>query len=521
MSRKGNDNMFLSWDEISASQQKAKGHQGQDTVGSRAVSDAPSRVQKQNGNHRKAKQTDTQGRQVAYAKKVKVMPNVSEHDGRQQGDNKGQRQRDGRMQPQIDPYEAWYSAGNTQEYAAQGFINVADASMKAVDKGNDGKGSKKKRKDKGKRHHRGLKAVSIVMICMLVLASGAFAWWYTHLANELNDSNVITNELKSELKETQISGEPFYMLLLGTDGREGEESYRSDTIMLTRIDPTDKRVTIVSIPRDTMVEINGQRQKINAAYVIGGPAGAVKAVSTLCGVDISHYAEVAFGDMQNLVDAVGGVDLDVEQRIYDPDHFGKDMVLEPGEQHLDGEHAMFYARSRNFPDGDYARTRHQRQLVVALATEALQNTDATTIVPFVESLADMVTTDLSIPDIVSIANSLRGIDTETGIYTCTVPSTTDMLDGVSYVIADMDGLKAIMDNVDVGNDPDGPDTMDEGLTANIEDLQNQAQDGENGNGNVSIDSDYGYAANSGTNTSRGTNGKSKSIGNSNGNGNTN
>ena len=100
------------------------------------------------------------------------------------------------------------------------------------------------------------------------------------------------------------------MLLLGTDGRPGESSYRSDTIMLARVDPVSKKVTLVSIPRDTMVTINGKRQKINAAHAIGGAEGVTKAISTLCGVDISHYAEVARAQAEKvLTECQGRVDL--------------------------------------------------------------------------------------------------------------------------------------------------------------------------------------------------------------------
>ena len=86
----------------------------------------------------------------------------------------------------------------------------------------------------------------------------------------------------------------FYMLLLGTDGRTDDEVERTDSIILARIDAPEKKVTLISIPRDTKVEINGSIYKINAAYSLGGAEGAVEAVNKLCGVQISHYAQVSF-----------------------------------------------------------------------------------------------------------------------------------------------------------------------------------------------------------------------------------
>ena len=324
-----------------------------------------------------------------------------------------------------------------------------------------------------RKGHHSVRIIVILLLAMLGVLCGVAYAWYGNINSRFNNSEVISSGLKSELKQSDLTTEPFYMLLLGTDGRPGETSYRSDTIMLARIDPVSKKVTLVSIPRDTMVTINGKRQKINAAHSIGGAEGVTKAVSTLCGVDISHYAEVSFDGMQQLVDAVGGVDIDVEDDIYDPEHFG-DMRLSKGQQHLDGNYAMFYARSRHFVDGDYARTRHQRNLVKALATQILNNTDAATIVPLVNSIADMVTTDMSTADIVTLANVMRGMDTSDDIYTCTIPSVTEEVDGTSYVVADLPGLKSLMDKVDSGEDPDGPNTMSEGLSTSIQAVQNSS-----------------------------------------------
>lgn len=323
-----------------------------------------------------------------------------------------------------------------------------------------------------KRHH-GVRIVVILLVALLGVLCGVAYGWYGSITSRLNDSSVISSGLKSELKQSDLTTEPFYMLLLGTDGRPGETTYRSDTIMLARIDPVNKKMTLVSIPRDTMVTINGERQKINAAHSIGGAEGVTKAVSALCGVDISHYAEVSFDGMQQLVDAVGGVDIDVEDDVYDPEHFG-DMRLNKGYQHLDGNYAMFYARSRHFVDGDYARTRHQRNLVKALATQILNGTDATSIVPLVNSVADMVTTDMSTSDIITLANVMRGIDADSDIYTCTIPSVTEEADGVSYVVADLPGLKSLMDKVDSGEDPDGPNTMSEGLSTSVQAVQDSS-----------------------------------------------
>ena len=339
-----------------------------------------------------------------------------------------------------------------------------------------------------RRRHRTVKrGVLYAVIICLVGAVSAAGLWLSSVMSRLNDPSLITQGLLATLVDSDVTRDPFYMLLLGTDGRPGEDTYRSDTIILARIDPQQKQVTLISIPRDTMVEIDGYgTQKINAAHAYGGAEGVVKAVNDLCGVQISHYAEVSFESMQQLVDAVGGVEVNVPDRIDDPK--AGDEVIEPGLQTLNGAQALTFCRSRAFPDGDFTRMRHQRIFIAALARTVLDSTDAATIVPLVNGLADMVVTDLSVSDIVALANTMRGMDTDK-IWSANVPSTTAMIDGVSYVIADEDELAEMMERVNAGEDPRGPQTSDiTGESSTIGDLTaNTYEDFSNGT-DVAVDS---------------------------------
>ena len=338
-----------------------------------------------------------------------------------------------------------------------------------------------------RRRHRTLKrGVLYGVVVALVGVVAAAGVWITGVMSKLNDPSLITQGLLATLVDSDVTRDPFYMLLLGTDGRPGEDTYRSDTIILARIDPQQKQVTLISIPRDTKVEIEGYgTQKINAAHAFGGPEGVVKAVNELCGVQISHYAEVSFDGMKELVDAVGGVEVNVPDRIDDPK--AGDVVIEPGLQVLDGEAALTFCRSRAFADGDFTRMRHQRIFIAALAKKVLESTDATTIVPLVNSLSNMVVTDLSVSDIIALANTMRGMNTDE-IWSANVPSTTAMIDGISYVIADEDELAEMMERVNAGEDPQGPQTSDvTGESSTIADLTNNtAEDFSNG-ADVAVD----------------------------------
>ena len=286
-----------------------------------------------------------------------------------------------------------------------------------------------------KKRRRGF-ALRTLLIALVVLLAGsgvAVAAWVGNIQSRMNNSEVVTTELREALTERDAPNDPYYVLLLGTDGRPGETQYRSDTIILARIDPQQKVATLLSIPRDTMVTWKGSTMKINGVHTYDGAAGMVQIVSDLCHVEISHYAEVNFDGLSGITDALGGVTVDVDMDIKDTEHFDDVTELSKGEQVLNGAQALFYCRCRYFADGDYTRMRHQRT--------------------FVKSCADMVITDMSVTEIASLANEMRGMNTEDGIYTAFVPSVPQMVDGVSYVVADWDQLDEMMKIIDAGQDP--------------------------------------------------------------------
>ena len=307
---------------------------------------------------------------------------------------------------------------------------------------------KKDRRRKFRKHF--LRTFVIVLVLLVATAGVAGALWVKSLQDRMTGTIALDEELQSVLVDQAAPEEPFYMLLLGCDGRPGESAYRSDTIILVRVDPVNKTVTMLSIPRDTMVTYKGSTMKINAAHFYDGPAGSVAAVSELCGVPISHYAEVNFEDFAIIVDAVGGVEVDVDTTIDDPHLPG--IYIEPGLQTLSGEEAMAYCRSRYFADGDYSRMRHQRTFLTALMGKVL-SADPVTLVNLINSFADVVSTDMSLDQIVSLAYSMQGINIEEDVHTAHVPSYPAMVDEVSYVIAYDDQLAEMMEVIDSGGDP--------------------------------------------------------------------
>lgn len=303
------------------------------------------------------------------------------------------------------------------------------------------------------------KKVAIGVLCSLLVVligcGAAFAHFINKVDKELSSGKTTEEQeaIAGALTDRANSTDPFYMLLLGSDARANDASMgaRADTSIVARVDPKTNTVTLISIPRDTMIYIDGSGPyKFNAAYAFKGTAGAIQAASKLLNVPISHYAEVNFEDLVDLVDAVGGVEVDVPARINDPD--AGDVVIEKGVQTLDGEAALVFARSRAYADGDFTRTSNQRLLIEALLDKIL-SLPVDQMPGAIQNAAKCVTTDLSITEIISLAMEFVDDDGELTIYSAMVPSTTTMLDGVSYVVTDESGLKKMMEVVAQGGDP--------------------------------------------------------------------
>lgn len=354
--------------------------------------------------------------------------------------------------------------GHRKKPIQEGHRPSTGASSRIYSRENVGRYSERARqRRRGRMIKRGVLGGLLAVLLVGVVGVGA---WFTRVVDNLGGNGLIDGGIRAILSDSDVAREPFYVLLLGTDGRPGEEVYRSDSIILARIDPTEKKASLISIPRDTMVVYNGEAMKINATHAVNGPQGVVEAVNDLCfngEQKISHYAEINFEGMEDLIDAVGGIDLEATEEVDDPEHL--DIKIEKGFQHMDGATALTYARCRyTYADGDFTRMRHQRQVLSALAKKILNDLDPATIMGTVEELSKVVITTLGVQDIVSVANAMRGMDVENDMYVANVPSYADEttnVNGVSYVFVYEDKLAEMMQRLDAGENPEGPQTMGE------------------------------------------------------------
>ena len=354
--------------------------------------------------------------------------------------------------------------GPSATTGAAAFSRAAYASDNPYSRDGDARNYAEIRKRR-RRRSIAKRCLAAVLAVVLVGAGGAFAY-VMYLQSNMNDG--MTPELLSVL-ERAPAGDPFYMVLMGTDASTERmtsddfvgDSFRTDSLMLARIDPRDKKVAIVSLMRDTQVDMGEYgKQKINAAHAIGGAAYTVEVVSDLAGVPVSHYAEINFDGFREVVDALGGIDVDVAVEIDDPEAGG---YVPAGRHTLDGEEALILCRSRNtfeeYGSGDSYRAANQR-LVVSAILEKLLQSDAPTMLGTVQALTQYVTTDMSVGEILTLANSMRGIDMASGFYTAMNPTTSAYVDDIWWEMMDTAAWRTMMKRIDQGLPPLAEDAID-------------------------------------------------------------
>ncbi|CUS16813.1 LCP family protein [Lactobacillus delbrueckii] len=248
----------------------------------------------------------------------------------------------------------------------------------------------------------------VTFAVMIAATWGAHAYFSLHSAlvsmNGNNGSTATSARIAAK--------KPISILVLGVDqGIEGRnDKGNSDTIILVTVNPTTKKATMTSIPRDTLTEILGETSstsyymfKVNSAYQFGGSSGSVKTVSAMLNVPINYYVEVNMKALKGLVNVLGGVDVNV------PFSFSYDWCdFKKGKQHLDGRHAIAYARMRyDDPRGDYGRQLRQRQIIQAVVKKGLSVNGLVNYQKLLKVFAKYVKTNLTFGDMTSLAINYR------------------------------------------------------------------------------------------------------------------
>ncbi|WHX40254.1 LytR family transcriptional regulator [Mesobacillus sp. AQ2] len=263
-------------------------------------------------------------------------------------------------------------------------------------------------KNTTKKKKRKWVKILIFSFVLLFLVVGGYVYSvYNSLSKAVDTMHEPLERGKSEKRSKELSftkAEPFSVLLMGVDEREGDRG-RSDSLIVLTINPQQNSVRMLSIPRDTRTEIigKGKQDKINHAYAFGGVDMSIATVENFLDIPIDHYVQINMEGFKDIVDAVGGVtvqnDLDFT---YEGTHFPK------GQLTLDGAKALKYSRMRyEDPRGDFGRQARQRQIIQAVIKEGASLSTITNYGEIFNALGNNVKTSLTFDEMVTIQSKYK------------------------------------------------------------------------------------------------------------------
>ncbi|HEX3015811.1 MAG TPA: LCP family protein [Desulfobacteria bacterium] len=305
--------------------------------------------------------------------------------------------------------------------------------------------------------------VVIAALLVLALVGGAIAYAIMmHKPRKIASIDPKTGQVVITDEQPLNLNDRVSILLVGVDERKNaqDHSYRTDTMILASIDPKYKQISLLSIPRDTRVNIpNHGLDKINAAAQYGGLNTTVAIVSNLTGVKIDGYVKTNFDGFKEIIDTLGGITVDVEKDMYYETGDTEDGIinLKKGVQVLNGSQALQYTRFRHDALADISRTARQQVVLKAIAQKTMQAGSLLKIPTLIGQFYKVVDTSLPLPDLITVAKAAASYD-GSKVVSQTLPGYFLTVNGVSYWGVDPDEAKKVaadlFQGTVVGNTPD-------------------------------------------------------------------
>lgn len=274
--------------------------------------------------------------------------------------------------------------------------------------------------------------ILLVILGIIAVASATYYWFGGGLSDKTKETGILI------APENKVN-----IMVMGVDERSDDVG-RSDTLFVMTVDTNTKEVAMLSIPRDTRVKIPGNGwDKINAAYAYGGQKLTQQTVESLLGIKIDHNIVINIAGFKKIIDAMGGVTIDVEKRMYynDPydDNGGLVIDLRPGVQHMDGSTAIQYVRYRD-EEGDIGRVERQQKFLKAVLNEVASPSVITKIPAIIREVSSVMKSDMSTTEMLNLAKILNDAS-KNGLKTDMVPGKPAYIDDISYWIPDLIALR--------------------------------------------------------------------------------
>lgn len=246
---------------------------------------------------------------------------------------------------------------------------------------------------------------TIILVFLLLFVIG-----FGYISNLFGDMkfNDDVNKQNSYIDDSELIGDSGVrnILLIGSDAREGDSSFRSDTMMLVSIDTNTKKIKLTSFLRDSWVDIPGKRyNKLNAACTYGGVQLVIDTIEYNFKIKIDNYAMVDFDSFEGIIDALGGINISVTQKesSYIKRTYGSEGITVPAGDnvHINGKQALKYCRIRKL-DSDFYRTERQRKVMSAIKEKSAK-ASLPTVLKVVENISPYIQTDIPKNEIMKLS----------------------------------------------------------------------------------------------------------------------
>ena len=314
-----------------------------------------------------------------------------------------------------------------------------------------------KQEQRANRRSLGITALILLVIALLL----AFGLGNCAVRGSVSGAMAIDDEDVKSALTAQGEEDPAYYVLVtclvddrksGTNPMEGELNMANalaDSAMLVRVEPDAKKISALNIPTNMSVNAEGVsgRHMLRTLPQVGGEASFVRAVSDFVGVPITHYLRTDEQGLASMIDAAGGVRVNVTEAVDDPDF--SSVVLDVGEQDLDGMQAVTYAHSDNFADQENTRATHQLQLLEVMFNAA-HNRSGFGYMQFADEISKDIKTDMDIQALEDMCNAFCENET---YYTAVVPGSEVISDGVVYFTPNGINWPTMQRHYTEGNEP--------------------------------------------------------------------
>ena len=270
-----------------------------------------------------------------------------------------------------------------------------------------------------------LKSIIIFLLFVIIFA-GAFL-----IYDFFKNQNLSTDETQSQRPNE------FLFLLAGVDSTGEDTKTRTDTLMLVKLDETNKKIDMISIPRDSYVSINGNMNKINAAHSYGGIDLTMQVVRDFMGINLDKYLVLSFDAVIAGIDALGGMDVDIDQDVANA------MQINPGIHKMTGKEVLTYVRFRKgYTNADIGRIDTQQDFIKQFIKEVSKAENISKLPSVYKAMNPHMKTNISLKTLAKLGFEFKSVNSD-NINTVKLNGRGEYINGISYYKIDPASLEEI------------------------------------------------------------------------------